>query len=64
MLDAPGVLQHELPWFLYASSNLAGREHVFGIWTGELEYFGECVDRTDDQLIDELGLVFDTGEGG
>lgn len=52
------VIQYELPWFIYASSNIGGREHVFALWQDELEYFGECVSRTDDELIDERGLVF------
>ena len=51
------VIQRGAPFFLYASSNLGGREHVFSLWDG-LRYFGECVGRTDEALI---GL---SGDGG
>jgi hypothetical protein len=53
------VVQHGLPWFVYASSNLSGREHVFALsGDGGMSYFGECVERTDEELLDGRGLVF------
>jgi hypothetical protein len=55
------VIQHGLPWFVYASSNCSGREHAFALWRDDaLSYFGECITRTDDELIDGRGLVLHT----
>jgi hypothetical protein len=53
------VVQDGARWLVYASSNLADREHVFALGDDDsIVYEAECVGRTDDELLDGRGLVF------
>lgn len=53
------VVQDGARWLVYASSNLAGREHVFALGEdASIVYEAECIGRTDDELLDGRGLVF------
>lgn len=51
------VVHGRVPWLVFSTSNWGDRDHVFAIEEHAITYFGECVERTDEELLGGRGLV-------